>query len=66
MLQVMGDQPYLVMSLTAYNSLSKEQISRLESHNPIIHSNLSTIENYGGGSARCMMAEIFLPTKKEI
>ena len=66
MLQVMGDQPYLVMSLTAYNSLSKEQISRLESHNPIIYSNLSTIENYGGGSARCMMAEIFLPTKKEI
>ena len=66
MLQVMGDQPYLVMSLTAYNSLSKEQISRLESHNPIIHSNLSTVENYGGGSARCMMAEIFLPTKKEL
>ena len=63
MLQVIGndDQRYLVMSSAAYNSLSKEQIKRLESYNPILHSSLTMIEAGGGGSARCMMAEVFLP-----
>ena len=61
MLQVMGNQPYLVMSTSAFESLTKDQISRIEKHNPIIHSSLNTIEACGGGSARCMMAEVFLP-----
>ena len=63
MLQVAGndDQRYLAMSSAAYNSLDTEQISVLEKYNPIIHSSLSTIETCGGGSARCMMAEVFLP-----
>ena len=61
MLQVMGDKPYLVMSTTAFNSLTTEQINLIEQHCPIIHSSLDTIEACGGGSARCMMAEIFLP-----
>ncbi len=61
MMQLMGDKPYLVMSDTAYNSLNSEQISQIEKHCPIIHSSLDTIETCGGGSARCMMAEIFLP-----
>ncbi len=51
----------LVMSATAYNSLDKEQVSFLNKHCKIIHSPLDTIERYGGGSARCMIAEIFLP-----
>ncbi|MEB8329961.1 arginine deiminase-related protein [Flavobacteriaceae bacterium KMM 6897] len=65
MLQVqgMGDQAYLVMSSTAYNSLKPEQIKAIEKHCPIIHSSLETIETCGGGSARCMMAEVFLPKK---
>ena len=61
MLQVMGDKPYLVMSNSAYQSLTKEQIVAIEKHCPIIYSSLDTIEACGGGSARCMMAEIFLP-----
>jgi len=61
MMQLMGDKPYLVMSDSAYNSLNTEQISQIEKHCPIIHSSLDTIETSGGGSARCMMAEIFLP-----
>lgn len=63
MLQVYGEgeQRYLVMSTAAYNSLSEEQLSKLEGYNPILHSPLDTIETCGGGSARCMMAEIFLP-----
>ncbi len=64
MLQVLGknDQRLLVMSSSAYNSLTPTQLSMLEKFNDkIIHSPLDTIETCGGGSARCMMAEIFLP-----
>ena len=67
MLEVKGanDRRYLVMSATAYKSLTKKQIAQLEEHVTILSSNLDTIEACGGGSARCMMAEIFLP-KEEI
>jgi hypothetical protein len=63
MLEVLGskNQKYVVMSTTAYNSLKPNQIGQLEKHAKIIHSNLETIETAGGGSARCMMAEVFLP-----
>ncbi|MFC5044249.1 citrulline utilization hydrolase CtlX [Aquimarina hainanensis] len=65
MLQVVGeeDKRYLVMSSSAYNSLTKEQIFKIEKHCLILHSDLTTIETLGGGSARCMMAEVFLPKK---
>ena len=63
MLQVKGkdDELYLVMSQAAYNSLTKSQIHTLEKHTKILSSSLDTIEACGGGSARCMMAEVFLP-----
>lgn len=63
MLEVIGknEERFLVMSESAYKTLTKKQISQLEAHVEIIHSNLETIEACGGGSARCMMAEIFLP-----
>lgn len=63
MLEVRGgdDRRYLVMSTSAYQSLTKKQIAQLEEHLTILHSNLDTIEACGGGSARCMIAEIFLP-----
>jgi hypothetical protein len=64
MLQVMGDKPYLVMSNSAYSSLTEEQKRAIEKHCPILYSSLDTIEACGGGSARCMMAEIFLPKQK--
>lgn len=51
--------PLLVMSSTAYRSLTPQQLSTLEQHAKIIHSPLDTIERGGGGSARCMMAEVF-------
>lgn len=62
MLEVKGadDRRYIVMSSSAYASLTKKQIIQLEEHGTIIHSALDTIETCGGGSARCMMAEIFL------
>lgn len=65
MLQVRNNdgQTFLVMSETAYNSLNEEQISNIEKFSEIIHSDLNTIEVNGGGSARCMLAEVFLPKK---
>ena len=67
MLEVKGanDRRYLVMSDSAYKSLTKKQIAQLEEHVTILHSSLDTIEACGGGSARCMMAEIFLPREEE-
>ena len=63
MLEVLGanDRRYLVMSASAHQSLTKKQIAQLEEHVTILSSSLDTIEACGGGSARCMMAEIFLP-----
>lgn len=63
MLQVggIGNSKFLVMSQTAYDSLTKYQITEIEKYNPIIAVDINTIETLGGGSARCMMAEVFLP-----
>ena len=65
MLQVQGkNSTYLVMSDAAYNALTPQQIQTIEKHTQILHSNLETIETCGGGSARCMMAEVFNPSNK--
>ncbi len=63
MLQVIGadEKRFMVMSSAAYNSLEQEQLKAITKHCEIIHSSLDTIETCGGGSARCMMAEVFLP-----
>lgn len=51
---------YLVMSQSAYESLRENQIENLKLYNDIISVSIPTIEKYGGGSVRCMMAEVFL------
>ena len=63
MLELVGanHQKLLVMSAAAHASLTADQIKKLEKHATIVSSSLDTIEACGGGSARCMMAEIFLP-----
>lgn len=53
-------EPLLVMSLAAKNSLDAQQLKKLEGYCKIVAPNLTTIENNGGGSARCMIAELFL------
>lgn len=64
MLQVQGaDKKYLTMSTAALNSLTDDQIKTIEKYSEILSSDLTTIETCGGGSARCMMAEVFLPKK---
>ena len=54
-------EKFLVMSRTAHQSLNPEQIKQIEKHCLILSTPLDTIEACGGGSARCMMAELFLP-----
>jgi hypothetical protein len=65
MLELQGadERRYLIMSASAHKSLTKKQVAQLEEHITILSSSLDTIEACGGGSARCMMAEIFLPTE---
>ncbi|PWN64848.1 citrulline utilization hydrolase CtlX [Chryseobacterium oncorhynchi] len=65
MLQVQNKdgERFLVMSQTAYQSLTHEQVAAIEKYCEIIYSDLNTIEVNGGGSARCMLAEVFLPKK---
>ena len=65
MLQIENNEgeKLLVMSTQAYEALSDEQRKNLSSFNRIVHSPLTTIEANGGGSARCMMAEVHLPLR---
>lgn len=65
MLQVrnLDGEGLLVMSSQAYQSLLPTQVAALEEHTRLLHSPIPTIETFGGGSARCMMAEVFLPTE---
>ena len=63
MLQVVDNSGslLLVMSSSAFNSLTTLQISDINKFAEIVHTPLDCIETLGGGSARCMMAEVFLP-----
>ena len=65
MLQLQSKQgePILVMSTQAYKSLLPGQLKKLEKYNQMFYTDLYTIESNGGGSARCMIAEIHLPEK---
>lgn len=66
MLQLDGGESkgILVLSATAFDSLDAEQRSSLERYVSLLPLSVKTIESIGGGSARCMIAEIFLPLKK--
>ena len=53
--------PLLAMSARAYSALGSAQRNRLERHARLVSSPIPTIEEIGGGSVRCMLAEVFLP-----
>ena len=57
-------EPFLVLSATALRSLRPDQKEKLERYNPLLAPELPTIEENGGGSARCMLAECFAQKKK--
>jgi hypothetical protein len=52
----------IAMSESAFKALDNEQKTRLEKYGKLVHADIHTIENNGGGSTRCMMAEVHLPT----
>ena len=56
---VFKNNSFLIMSSKAYKSLTKNQIKKIEKFSKIVHSSVETIENCGGGSVRCMIAEVF-------
>jgi hypothetical protein len=56
-------EPLLVMSRTAWQSLDAAQQKLIEGHAKPLPVNIDTIERIGGGSARCMLAEVFLPER---
>lgn len=59
-----GDgSPILVMSQQAFKAFTPEQIGEMKQHVDFLYSPIPTIEKYGGGSVRCMIAEIFLKKK---
>ncbi|MFT4525286.1 MAG: hypothetical protein ACI85F_001439 [Bacteroidia bacterium] len=49
----------MVMSTQAFQSMNESQTTQIEHDSKIVHSSLNTIEKFGGGSARCMLAEVF-------
>lgn len=63
MVQTKRGQKLLVMSTRAFESLTPRQIDILDDYATLLHADLSIIESAGGGSARCMMAEVHLPMK---
>jgi hypothetical protein len=68
MLQIRNDfgETFLVMSQQAFDALNAAQIAHIQRHTVILSADIKTIETYGGGSARCMMAEIFFEKKETI
>jgi hypothetical protein len=55
-----SNELFLIISERAYKALDQEQIDMLLLHyKEIIYSDIPTIEKYGGGSARCMLTELF-------
>lgn len=59
-----GDEKFLLMSASAHESLTEKQIAVIEKHARILSANIETIEAVGGGSVRCMVAEIFCEGKR--
>jgi len=61
MLQVKSKlgEKYLLMSTSAYTSLNEDQVDEISKYSKILHMPIPTIEKYGGGSVRCMIAEVY-------
>ena len=60
-LRAAGGSPVIAMSDTAWQSLAPGKRRELERHGRIVTAPIPTIERHGGGSVRCMIAEVFLP-----
>ena len=62
---VRGDK-VIAMSQSAYDAFSPAQRNQLATHGKLLPFDVSTIESIGGGSVRCMLGEVFLPSRKAV
>lgn len=62
-LETVNGDKVIAMSQSAYNAFSPAQRQQLSTHGKLLPFDVSTIENIGGGSVRCMLGEVFLPTR---
>jgi len=65
-LQNKNGEALIVMSQSAFRSLNEEQKNSLEKYGKLVYSDINTIETNGGGSARCMIAEVHLPLENNL
>lgn len=65
MLEVLGtnNKRLIICSQRAFDSLTEQQRQQFNQYGQLVSAAVPTIESVGGGSVRCMMAEIFLPDK---
>ena len=57
--------PIIAMSTAAFQAFTPDQRKQLEAHAEVVHAPIPTIERLGGGSVRCMIAEVFLPEQAD-
>jgi len=62
-LETVNGEKVIAMSQSAYDAFSPAQRVQLSSHGRLLPFNVQTIENIGGGSVRCMLGEVFLPSR---
>ncbi|KJY82136.1 amidinotransferase [Vibrio galatheae] len=62
-LETVNGEKVIAMSQSAFDAFSPAQKAQLSSHGKLLPFNVQTIENIGGGSVRCMLGEVFLPTR---
>lgn len=62
-LETVNGEKVIAMSQSAYDAFSAAQLAQLSSHGKLMPFNVQTIENIGGGSVRCMLGEVFLPSR---
>ncbi|NOJ21650.1 arginine deiminase-related protein [Vibrio coralliilyticus] len=63
-LETVNGDKVIAMSQSAYDAFSPAQRAQLSSHGKLLPFNVQTIESIGGGSVRCMLGEVFLPSRK--
>jgi hypothetical protein len=64
-LETINGEKVIAMSQSAYDAFSPAQRAQLASHGKLLPFNVKTIENIGGGSVRCMLGEVFLPSRQK-
>ncbi len=64
-LETVNGDKVIAMSQSAYNAFTDAQRTQLSSHGRLLPFDVSTIETIGGGSVRCMLGEVFLPSRKK-